>query len=322
VSPIGAYPRRGRLKHTLSVDFSAVSQNNEAERTGEVRVTEYVGRVVRHWYIVLVAIAAAVLLVLLNTVGTGKQYQAQATVFLGQPLTPTGGSVFNANVFTNTSTAQAKVRSTESMNRAAEAAGIKSGTVLRSHTSVTVLSSTSARTTPTSANVNITVRGPWDKQAVTKAARSLADTLIEFANTYQQAKIDLLDAQIATDEASIATLNGVVEQSQKQLDTLARSSASPTDKATVSATLLSTIATAGSRIDEISAALTTNKIFKAAAENVESAGYVQEPAGQKVTAAKRRSTLIVAAFTGLIVGVILALIWDGMRRNRPRRAEA
>ncbi|MDX6533912.1 MAG: hypothetical protein QOF68_1656 [Gaiellales bacterium] len=299
-----------------------MSQNNEAERTGEVRVTEYASRVVRRWYIVLVAVVAAVLLVLLNTVGTGKQFQAQATVFLGQPLTPTGGAVFSASLFTNTTSAQAWVRSTEVMAKAAQDADIKSGSVLRSHTSVTVLANSGARTTPTGANVNITVRGPWDRETVATAARSLADSLIEFANKYQQAKIDLLDTQIATDEQTITTLTSVVDQAQKQLDAVSKSSAPSIDQATISATLLSTIATAGSRIDEISSTLTTNKIFKAAAENVESAGYVQEPVGQKVTATKRRSTLIVAAFTGLIVGVILALLWDSVRNGRPRRVEA
>ena len=47
----------------------------------------------RNWYVVLVAVVAAVLLVVLNTVGTGKQFQGQATVFLGQPLSSLlGGS--------------------------------------------------------------------------------------------------------------------------------------------------------------------------------------------------------------------------------------
>ena len=38
-----------------------------------------------------------------------------------------------------------------------------------------------------------------------------------------------------------------------------------------------------------------------------------------MSATKRKSSLIVAVFTGLIVGVILALIWDAVR-NRPRPA--
>ena len=111
----------------------------------------------------------------------------------------------------------------------------------------------------------------------------------------------------------------MVDQAQRQVDALAHQSLSAADRASISATLLSTIASAGSRIDEISLQLTTNEIFKASASDVESAGYVQEPTGQAVSATKRKSSLIVAVFTGLIVGVILALIWDSIR-NRPRRA--
>jgi hypothetical protein len=71
----------------------------------------------------------------------------------------------------------------------------------------------------------------------------------------------------------------VVDQAQGQVDALAHQSLSAADGPR-SATLLSTIASAGSRIDEISYQLTTNEIFKASASDVESAGYVQEPSGQ------------------------------------------
>jgi uncharacterized protein involved in exopolysaccharide biosynthesis len=47
---------------------------------------------------------------------------------------------------------------------------------------------------------------------------------------------------------------------------------------------------------------------------------VQTPSGGRVTASNRKSRLIVAIFVGLVVGVILALLWDAVRR-RPRRTE-
>jgi hypothetical protein len=205
------------------------------------------------------------------------------------------------------------------MDKAAEAAGIKSGTVLKNHTSVTVLAASTAKTTGANPNIQITVRGPWDKKTVVTAVTSLGDSLIAWANAYQNSKIDLLDKQIAVDQTQIDTLQKVVDQAQNQLNALAHQSMTAAERASISSTLLSTIATAGSRIDEISLQLTTNEIFKASASDVESAGYIQEPTGQAVSATKRKSSLIVAVFTGLIVGVILALIWDAVR-NRPRRA--
>ena len=310
----------GESLRSLTVDFRAVSQNPTAGRADEVRISEYAGRIVRNWYVVLIAVVAAVLLVVLNSVGTGKQSQGQATVFLGQPLSPLGGSTIPNTLIANPTTAQAYLRTGAVVDEAAADAGIKSGAALKSHTSVTVLAgSSTAKTTGANPNFQITVRGPWDKKTAVAAARSLADSLIGWANKYQSSKVDLLDHQITVDQTQIATLQKVVGQAQNQVDALAHQSMTPAERASISSTLLSTIATAGSRIDEISYQLTTNEIFKASASDVESAGYIQEPSGQAVSATKRKSSLIVAVFTGLIVGVILALIWDAIR-NRPRRA--
>ncbi len=313
----------GESQRSLTVDFRAVSQNPTSERTNEVRISEYAGRVMRNWYVVLVAVVAAVLLVVLNTVGTGKQFQGQATVFLGQPLTPAGGSAITNTLAANPTTAQAYLHSTAVVDKAAAAAHIKSGTVLRNHTSVTVLAgSSTAKTTGANPNIQITVLGPWDKTSVTAAVSSLGDSLIAWASTYQNAKITLLDRQIIVDQTEIATLQKVVDQAQAQVVALAHQSVTPAERASISSTLLSTIATAGSRIDEISYQLTTNQLFKASATDVESAGYVQQPSGQSVSATKRKSSLIVAVFTGLVVGVILALLWDAVRRRPRRTAEA
>ena len=67
--------------------------------------------------------------------------------------------------------------------------------------------------------------------------------------------------------------------------------------------------------------MTQNEIFQASAKDVESAGFVQSPSGGRVSASNRKSSLIVAVFAGLIVGVILALLWDAFRR-RGRRGDA
>jgi len=310
----------GESLRSLTVDFRAVSQNPTPERADEVRISEYAGRVMRNWYVVLITVVAAVLLVVLNTVGAGKQSQGQATVYLGQPLSPAGGQTIPNTLLANPTTAQAYLRTGAVVDKAAAAAGIKSGTVLKNHTSVTVLSgSSTAKAAGANPNIQITVRGPWDTRTSTAAARSLADSLIAWSSTYQQSKIDLLNTQIATDQAQIATLQKVVDEAQHLVDALDHQSMTASDRASISATLLSTIASAGSRIDEISSQLTSNQILKASATDVESAGYVQAPSGQTVTATKRKSSLIVAVFTGLIVGVILALIWDAIRR-RPRAA--
>jgi hypothetical protein len=298
-----------------------VSQNLSSESSSEVRISEYAERVIRNWYVVVIAVAAAVLLVVLHTVGTGKQSQGQATVFLGTPLTPAGGQSVTTTALTNPTTAQAYLRSGSVLDKAAQAGGIKSGAALRKHLSVTALQNSATKTTGGSPNIQITVQGPWSRQASTAAVSSLGTSLITWANRYQQAKADMLDSQIATDKATVASLQTVLKQAQQQLRAIGRSGASSTDKATLTGSLLATISDTGDRIDQISYQMTQNEIFQASAKDVEAAGFVQQPSGGRVNASNRKSSLIVAIFAGLIVGVILALLWDAFRR-RGRRADA
>jgi hypothetical protein len=294
-----------------------VSQNLSPEPAAELRISEYAGRVVRNWYVVLIAVAAAVLLVVLHTVGTGKQSQGQATVFLGTPLTPVGGTSLTNIAVANPTSAAAYLHTGSVLDAAAQKAGIKSGAALRKHLSVTVLQNTTTKATGAAPNVQITLSGPYDKTAAQAAVRSLGDALIAWANRYQTAKSNLLSAQIATDKATLTSLQAVLAEAQTQLKALGRSGASSTDKATITGTLLATISDTGSRIDTISYQMTQNEIFQASASDVEAASYIQQPTGGRVSASNRKSSLIVAVFAGLIVGVILALLWDAVRR-RPR----
>ena len=294
-----------------------MSQNLSPEPAAEVRISEYAGRVVRNWYVVLIAVAAALLLVVLHTVGTGKQSQGQATVFLGTPLTPLGGATLTNTAVANPTTATAYLHTGSVLDTAAQKAGIKSGASLRKHLSVTVLQNTTTKATGAAPNIQITVSGPYDKTAVQTAVGSLGDQLIAWANHYQSAKANLLSAQIATDRATLSALQAVLTQAQAQLKALSRSGASSTDQATITGSLLATISDTGSRIDTISYQMTQNEIFQVSASDVEAASYIQQPTGGRVSASNRKSSLIVAVFAGLIVGVILALLWDVVRR-RPR----
>jgi hypothetical protein len=296
---------------------------SQAEQRDEVRVSEYAGRVVRRWYIVVACIVIAVLLVVLNTVSGGNRYQAQASVFLGQPLTPTGQNTVPASVETNPTSATAFVRSDEVMFKAAGASGLKPQ-ALRSHTSVTQLTSaTTKAASVANANIQVTVLGApsWSRTSVKTAVQSLSDSLIDWANSYQDQKSALLKTQVATDQEQIKTLQATIDTANKAIAAIKSSNMSETDKAVQMSPLLATVSDAGSRLDAISSQMTTNQIFLSAAQTIERAGYVGTPSVKQVTAASHQSSLIVAAFAGLIVGVIVALLWDAIRR-RPREATA
>jgi hypothetical protein len=295
---------------------------SQAEQRDEVRVSEYAGRVVRRWYIVVACIVVAVLLVVLNTVSGGNRYQSQASVFLGAPLTPNGQQTFPASIETNPTSATAFLRSDEVMFKAAGAAGLKPQ-ALRSHTSITQLTSTVAKSGLANANLQITVLGApsWSRTSVRTATKSLADSVITWANTYQDQKRTLLQSQVTTDKTQIQTLQSAIDSANKAIAAIKTSNMSPTDKAVQISPLLATVADAGSRLDEISSQMTQNQMFLTAADTIERAGYLGSPSVKQVTATSHQSSLIVAAFAGLIVGIILALLWDAFR-SRPKAATA
>ena len=295
---------------------------SQAEQRDEVRVSEYAGRVVRRWYIVVACIVVAVLLVVLNTVSGGNRYQSQASVFLGAPLTPNGQQTFPASIETNPTSATAFLRSDEVMFKTAGAAGLKPQ-ALRSHTSITQLTSTVAKSGLANANLQITVLGApsWSRTSVRTATKSLADSVITWANTYQDQKRTLLQSQVTTDKTQIQTLQSAIDSANKAIAAIKTSNMSPTDKAVQISPLLATVADAGSRLDEISSQMTQNQMFLTAADTIERAGYLGSPSVKQVTATSHQSSLIVAAFAGLIVGIILALLWDAFR-SRPKAASA
>jgi hypothetical protein len=269
--------------------------------------------------VVALCIAVAIGLVVLNTVGGSDKYQAQSVVFLGQPLTPGGGQTLPTTVLSNPTSASQFVRSDPVINKAAGAAGLKPN-ALRGNTSVTAPAATTKPST-TGANITITIRGPkaWKKEQIKTAITSLSNQLIDWANTYQDAKAKLLGDQITTDQQELDVLRTSVQRAQQELDRLDRSSLGTADRAASSSTLLATIANAGSRIDEISFQMTQNQLYLEASKTVEAAGFVQQPSVRTVTATSRHSSLIVAAFAGLIVGIVLALLWDLLRRPREVR---
>jgi uncharacterized protein involved in exopolysaccharide biosynthesis len=283
----------------------------------EVRLADYAERVARRWYVVVLAIVVTIGLVLLNALGGGTTFQAQAAVSLGQPLTPGGGSVLQQNILTNPTNASQFVRSERVVDEAAKTAGLPAG-ALRSRLSVTSSSASTPSKTVGPTTVTITVRGPsqWSRDQLERATTSLGRSLINWANTYQNAKIRLLKGQIASERKQIDTLQLSIDQAKRSLHDITSSGISPVDKAAIAAPLISTISNAGSRIDTISSELTSNQLFLTTATTIESAAFVQDPAVRKSSSAGKKSALIVAAFAGLIIGVVLALAWDAMRTRR------
>ena len=288
----------------------------------EVRVTDYARRVARRWYIVVACVVIAVALVFLHKVsGSTNQATATASVYLGQPLSAGGGPIPQTPQ-SNSGIAVTFVKSTPTLADAAKASGL---TAKRLHGHVSVLvSSASAGGTAGSASkatggsptISITVEGPWSRQRVQAAAESLANSLIGFENRYTDIKRRQLKARITAEQAEVKQLQAAVDRANAALQEVDRSSLSSTEKVAASASWGQILATSTQQLGDVSTQLPNDQIALAGVDAIESAQMISDAQGRQVSAVRRRSTFVVAAFIGFIVGVGLALLWDELRARR------
>jgi len=288
----------------------------------EVRVTDYARRVVRRWYIVVACVVIAVGLVFLHKVsGSTNQATATASVYLGQPLSAGGGPIPQTPQ-SNSGIAVTFVKSTPTLANAAKASGL---TAKRLHGHVSVLvSSASAGGTAGSASkatggaptISITVEGPWSRQRVQAATESLANSLIGFENRYTDIKRRQLKARITAEQAEVKQLQAAVDRANAALQEVDRSSLSSTEKVAASASWGQILATSTQQLGDVSTQLPNDQIALAGVDAIESAQMISDAQGRQVSAVRRRSTFVVAAFIGFIVGVGLALLWDELRARR------
>ena len=294
----------------------------------EVRVTDYARRVVRRWYIVVACVVIAVGLVFLHKVsGSTNQATATASVYLGQPLAAGGGPIPQTPQ-SNSGIAVTFVKSTPTLADAAKASGL---TAKRLHGHVSVLvSSASAGGTAGSASkatggsptISITVEGPWSRQRVQAATESLANSLIGFENRYTDIKRRQLKARITAEQAEVKQLQAAVDRANAALQEVDRSSLSSTEKVAASASWGQILATSTQQLGDVSTQLPNDQIALAGVDAIESAQMISDAQGRQVSAVRRRSTFVVAAFIGFIVGVGLALLWDELRARRGAREAA
>jgi hypothetical protein len=292
----------------------------------EVRVSEYARRVVRRWYVVVAAVIIAVGLVFLRAVsGNTNQATATAAVYLGQPIGPSGGGIITQTPQANPQIAVSFVRSAPALATAAKAAGIHKSlgsyvSVLATNPSVGGTAGANTKGSSGAPTIAITVEGPWSRVAVQRATESLANQLLTFENRYPSAKQKLLTGRIGAEQKEVTSLQTQATKAQTEIAAIDGSSLSPEQKAATAGPWGQVLASLTTQLGDTSNQLANDQIALQSIASIESAQFISHAAGHSVGAVKRRSSLVVAAFIGLIVGIGLALLWDVVRSRVPTAA--
>ena len=282
----------------------------EPDAEQEVDLGRYWWRIVGHWWVVVGAVVLGAVIGYLVSLGGGTVYQARATVYLGQPLTPTGNAQIQS-LQTNPSTVSQIVKSQSVVASTAARVGIPPNE-LRNGISTKAVAGSLSKVGQTQL-VEISVRGPWKRQSA-EAANGLAGTVVERVSGYANAKIEQYTLLLDSLSEQVAASDEAIQQYRVAIAAGAELSSA---ERLVLVGLLQTEQQARSQLVQ---QRTDTELELALAEDVERGQVVTRAAASKVAAKSKQTSIIVGAVIGLVVGVLAAVLWEPARRRVARKA--
>jgi hypothetical protein len=273
----------------------------EAEQ--EVDFARYVRLLGTRWWLLAAGLVVGAVIGYLISLGGNQVYSATATVYLGQPYNPGGGSpVFTPQ--TNPSSVGQVVNNQAVINTVANLCKTSPGAFKKGVSTQAVASGSSSKAgsaaVVSNPLVKVSVQSKKGKVAAC-AANGLAAAVVKKLGVYPAAQIKTLKAHIAFDNADIKTIQAAI----------ANPNISDTNKLILQTTL---------RSDQLDK--TTNSQLLLLATKVELPYVLANAASNKITARSRRNTVVISALIGLILGALAALLWDPVAtRLTPRNGD-
>lgn len=271
--------------------MSARTVDQGAEQ--EVDFGRYWHAIVARWWLLLVGLIVGAFIGYLISLGGKQVWNASANVYLGASYSSIGG-VFLQGPQANPSTAGTIARAESTIEAAAARAGMRPEDLRGKVSTQSISTGGGSSLVRTTGNplVKITVQSSTRRRAQV-AANAIAQTVVQRLAPYADRKIQALKERIAND--------------QKEIDAIRRGAAGGD---AVSKAVL-TVQTSTVLTDLLQA-----KQLLIQAQEIERPAVLTHAAGVKTTAQSRRNSVVVAAFLGLVLGLIAALAWEPLVRRR------
>jgi uncharacterized protein involved in exopolysaccharide biosynthesis len=272
-----------------------LSSRNVDSAEQEVDLGRWWGAIVARWWLPVAGLIVGAFIGYLISLGGKEVWKASANVYLGAAYSPVGG-VFLQGPQANPSTAGTIARAESSIEAAAARAGMPASALRGNIATQAISTGSSSSLVRTTGNplVKITVQSSTRRRAAA-AANALAAVVVQRLAGFADGKITLLKARIASE--------------QQELDALRRGASA--GDATARAVLA---VQAGAILDDQLQA----KQLLIQAQEIERPQVLTRAAAVKTTARSKRNSVVVAAFLGLVLGLIAALVWEPVVRRARR----
>jgi hypothetical protein len=283
----------------------------------EVDLSSAWQRLKLRWWLPIGGLVVGAVVGIALAVAGGSVWRAQTIVYLGQPFAPLGGGQIQS-LATNPRTVGEIIRSESALKRASDVSGIPVSRLRSAISTRELLAAGQLR--GINPLMEITVKGSG-KRKVELAAEALSARVTERVSAYVTEKVEQLERQVEVSESQLAAVEARIQTAQQQQAQLNVDPSIPlSEKLLLNLNLNSVITTADARRTALQDDLSEAQQLLNLAENVEKSRIVEPAAASKTTARSRRTSLIVGALIGLIIGAIVALAFDpvaGRRRGTP-----
>ena len=277
----------------------------ELEGEQEVDLASAWKRIERRWWLPVGGLLVGAVIGLVLALSGGSVWRAETIVYLGQPFAPLGGGQIQS-LATNPRTVGEIVRSESVLGDVSDATGIPVSKLRSSISTRELLAVGQVR--GINPLIEIGVKGDSGPRKIEAAADALAGRVVESVSTYVADKVELLEQQVSVSESQLAAIETRIQAAQRQQDTLIQDQSIPLDqRLLLSANLNSVITTADARRTSLQDDLFEARQLLNLAESVESSRVVEPARAVKTTARSSRTSLLVGALLGLLVGAIPAL---------------
>lgn len=276
----------------------------DAER--EVDLARIGRALLARWWLIAGATVIGMAVGALIARGGDPVFQAQSTIYLGQPLSAAGTHQVQ-NIQRSSAAATRIIKAPALVAEVAADVGLDADALGDS------ISTRVIRRPSDAAGegdlMEIIVRGPWQQRSE-KAANRLAESAVSQLSTYADSKIADLEGELQVEQAELAALEG-------QIAELESSIASVDDEAERLRlqTVLSLREEQRARLIEDRVA---TELGLAVARDIERGRVITEAASRQVDARNRTTSMVVGAFIGLIVGTVGAFGWSAAARHLRR----
>lgn len=262
------------------------------------------------WWILFAAVVAGAVIGYLVSLGGGTLYRAKATIYLGQPLSPSGVGGQIQSVGSNPATVGQIAKAESTIQQVASKLDLPPGK-LRGGVSTGTVAGALVKQGQTPL-VTVSVRGPW-REKTAQAANMIAGIVVTDVSGYVDGKISALKNQEEAQTQELATLAQRIDQ----LESAIANGKGLSDAERIA--LTSVLGFAEERRGNLVAEQAQTRETLSVAENVERSRVLTKAAPTKVSARSHKSALAVGALIGLILGIAVALLWDPIVERRRAR---